>query len=198
MSDDRWYAATDDPEVVEFGQVRGLGVTGQGAPGGQLHAESTGAVFAVAGQLLGMAAASGAGFGMPMLEGRWWVEEPGSPFDVPREKWWWHLFMRVPDRVFAAAGPEVADRAVQAARQTFPAAARVNSVAFVEGSCVQAMHHGSYADEPRTLACMEELISARGLVYNGLHHEIYLSDTRETDPARMRTILRQPVASALS
>lgn len=32
-----------------------------------------------------------------------------------------------------------------------------------------------------------------GLVRAGLHHEVYLSDVRETDPARMRTILPQPV-----
>jgi hypothetical protein len=33
----------------------------------------------------------------------------------------------------------------------------------------------------------------RGLVANGLYHEIYLSDVRESDPAKMRNILRQPV-----
>ena len=27
---------------------------------------------------------------------------------------------------------------------------------------------------------------------NGLHHEIYLSDLTETDPAKMHTILRSP------
>ncbi len=32
-----------------------------------------------------------------------------------------------------------------------------------------------------------------GLVVNGLHHEVYLSDPAETDPEKMRTILRQPV-----
>lgn len=30
---------------------------------------------------------------------------------------------------------------------------------------------------------------------NGKHHEVYLSDARRTDPAKLRTILRQPVAS---
>lgn len=29
----------------------------------------------------------------------------------------------------------------------------------------------------------------------GRHHEIYLSDPRRTAPERLRTILRQPVAS---
>lgn len=32
-----------------------------------------------------------------------------------------------------------------------------------------------------------------GLTFNGAHHEIYLSDPRRTEPAKLRTILRQPV-----
>ncbi|MFI0729739.1 hypothetical protein ACH4S9_11995 [Streptomyces sp. NPDC021225] len=35
--------------------------------------------------------------------------------------------------------------------------------------------------------------SEQGLERAGTHHEIYLSDVRESDPAKMRTILRQPV-----
>ena len=35
-----------------------------------------------------------------------------------------------------------------------------------------------------------------GLVADGLHHEIYLSDPFGTEPAKMRTILRQPVRPA--
>jgi hypothetical protein len=30
----------------------------------------------------------------------------------------------------------------------------------------------------------------------GRHHEIYLSDARKVEPARLRTILRQPVCPA--
>jgi hypothetical protein len=29
--------------------------------------------------------------------------------------------------------------------------------------------------------------------YRGLHHEIYLGDPRRSDPAKLKTILRQPV-----
>ena len=32
-----------------------------------------------------------------------------------------------------------------------------------------------------------------GLTFNGLHHEVYLSDARRTAPERLRTVLRQPV-----
>ena len=84
---------------------------------------------------------------------------------------------------------------MEAARQAngLQTAARVQMVVFTEGRCVQAMHHGSYDQEPTTLARIDRFMQERGLVTNGLHHEIYLSDVRETDPAKMRTILRQPV-----
>jgi len=31
------------------------------------------------------------------------------------------------------------------------------------------------------------------LTFNGLHHEIYLSDPRRTAPSKLKAILRQPV-----
>ena len=64
-----------------------------------------------------------------------------------------------------------------------------------EGLCVQTLHIGSYDDETRALAEMhEEYIPNAGLTMTGKHHEIYLSDARRVEPAKLRTILRQPVA----
>jgi hypothetical protein len=34
---------------------------------------------------------------------------------------------------------------------------------------------------------------AHGLTFNGKHHEIYLGDPRRTAPAKLKTVLRQPV-----
>ena len=66
-----------------------------------------------------------------------------------------------------------------------------------EGRCVQALHVGSYDDEAGLLRSMhEEFIPERGLAPAGKHHEIYLSDPGRTEPAALRTILRQPVAVA--
>ncbi|GAB2450685.1 hypothetical protein GCM10027187_18050 [Streptosporangium sandarakinum] len=265
-----WYSAADDPEVVEFGPVRALSITGQGEPGGAVYGTSVGALYAVAGELIGVAARHGWMFELPCLEGRWWVEDERPPFDVPREEWWWHLFLRLPDAAGVAGNGPVSggendamggsageavngptggavngpvdmtsdgpaggavngpvdmtsdgpaggavngpvdmtwdgpvgaawddawvDEAREAARH--PAAARVQLVTFTEGLCVQALHRGPYAEEPKTLARMEAHIRDAGFVPNGLHHEIYLSDVRETDPEKMRTILRQPVRSA--
>jgi hypothetical protein len=179
-----WYAASDTPELVEFGTVRGLGVTGVGEPGSAEHMAGIQALYAVAASLVVGA--------LPALEGRWWVEDDRPPLTVPRNQWRWHLFVRLPDVV----PPKHVDDARQATGLN--SAARVQLVTFTEGRCVQVLHHGSYDDEPKTLARMDRFMAEWDLVNNGLHHEIYLSDVTETDPTKMRTILRQPVRPARS
>ena len=65
---------------------------------------------------------------------------------------------------------------------------------YSEGLSLQILHVGSYDDEGPVLARLHgEVMPDRGLTFNGLHHEIYLSDPRRTEPARLKTILRQPV-----
>jgi hypothetical protein len=41
---------------------------------------------------------------------------------------------------------------------------------------------------------MHRFIADAGCRLAGKHHEIYLSDTRKADPAKWKTILRQPMA----
>ncbi|MGH3244531.1 MAG: GyrI-like domain-containing protein [Spirillospora sp.] len=173
-----WYEASEEPELVEHESVSGLAVTGRGEPGGVAYGESVGALYAVTGAL-----------GAPMvpLEGRWWVEDERSPFDVPRDQWWWHLFLRLLDDTKSV------DQAREEVRSKVPAAGRVQHVTYADGRCLQILHHGAYADEPASLDRMYALMKDERLEPNGLHHEIYLSDPSETDPEKMRTILRQPV-----
>jgi hypothetical protein len=128
-----WYEAAEKPEIAEFGPVSGLAVTGRGEPGGAAYGASVGALYAVMGAL-----------GAPMvpLEGRWWVEDERSPFAVPREDWWWHLFLRLPDEIDTIEG------AVAEVRPGVSAAARVQRVTFTEGRCVQMLHRGPSAEGP--------------------------------------------------
>ena len=56
------------------------------------------------------------------------------------------------------------------------------------------LHVGPDDDEGPTLARLhDEIMPAKGLTFAGRHHEIYLSDPRKTAPAKLKTILRQPV-----
>ena len=63
-----------------------------------------------------------------------------------------------------------------------------------EGFCVQVIHVGSYADEPRTLETMRAFLADRGYVREGKYHEIHPRDPRRAGPENRRTILRHPAA----
>lgn len=54
----------------------------------------------------------------------------------------------------------------------------------------------SFDDEAGVLERLHEFIPDAGLQMTGKHHEIYLSDFRKVESARLRTILRQPVLPA--
>ncbi|RCG20107.1 hypothetical protein DQ384_37760 [Sphaerisporangium album] len=183
-----WYTAADVPEAAFHGTARGLGVTGQGEPGGAVFTERLKALYAVAGTLIGMAG----GLPMPVLEGRWWVQDLRPHQEVPRDEWYWHLFLKLPGTV----EPALADQAREAARGSAAGVEQVQLVTFTEGRCVQMTHHGSFADEHRSLTRMAAFMAEHGLVPSGLHHEIYLTGLGDGDPEGLRTILRQPVRPA--
>ena len=69
-----------------------------------------------------------------------------------------------------------------------------------EGLCVQCLHLGPYDAEPQTAAKMHDFMRRQGYALDitdtRYHHEIYLSDPRKCDPARLKTVLRHPVRPA--
>ncbi|MDF1477770.1 GyrI-like domain-containing protein [Leifsonia sp. H3M29-4] len=129
---------------------------------------------------------------VPPLEGLWWSPDM-STFTSARNKsrWNWTLMLMVPEwitrEMFDAAATLKAD----------PMAVNpVRLESLDEGRCVQTLHIGSFDDETSILATMhEEFIPKAGLGMAGKHHEIYFSDFRKVAPAKLRTILRQPVTT---
>ncbi|GAB3600839.1 GyrI-like domain-containing protein [Microbacterium tumbae] len=129
------------------------------------------------------------------LEGLWWAEDHAS-FTSARDKaaWQWTLMILQPAWITTA----MFEDAVAKASGKNPAG-RFHEVRFEplsEGLCVQTLHVGSFDDEAPVLAAMhDDFLPRNGLRMTGRHHEIYFSDPRRGDPARRRTLLRQPVAS---
>lgn len=125
------------------------------------------------------------------LEGLWSAEDMGTYVTREKGAWDWTLMIVQPDWVTA----ELAATAVEKATTTKALAARerVRFAEYAEGRAVQTLHVGSYDDEGPIIARMHEFIGHEGLAPSGRHHEIYLSDARKVEPARLKTILRQPV-----
>lgn len=59
------------------------------------------------------------------------------------------------------------------------------------------MHHGSYDDEPATIAKMHQFIAKNDLELDfsdqHRHHEIYLLNPQRTKLENLKTIIRLPV-----
>jgi hypothetical protein len=124
------------------------------------------------------------------LEGLWWTGTKSFDFDSKRP-WNYRLMILVPDHIDAAMF-RAARRQLEEKRPN-PALARVRLALFQEGLCMQVMHVGPYADEPKTVARMLEFAKDHGYALRGKHHEIYLGDPRRTAPGRLKTVLRLPV-----
>lgn len=186
-----YYSAKPTPSVVSFGPLNYLSITGRGEPEGAVYKAALGGLYSVAYGIKKKYKAVGNDFTVPKLEGIWWVDESESlpPLEVPRDRWNWRLMVQLP----AFVTPEDVEEAKLAASKRTEAAYRVSFATLDEGACVHILHVGPYSSEPETLEKLDGFIEREGLQRNGLHHEIYLSDSRRSAPERLRTILRQPV-----
>lgn len=129
------------------------------------------------------------------LEGLWSAEDLRVFRSREKSAWDWTMMIVQPDWIT----PELVDEALAARKKQLPALDLIRFEHYAEGRSVQILHVGSYDDEGPTLARLhDEYLPANGLTPTGRHHEIYLSDPRKTEPAKLRTILRQPVTAASS
>jgi hypothetical protein len=186
------YAAPKKPMLVEIGPASYLAIGGKGEPGGPAFQEKIGGLYAVAYTIKMTSKFAGRDYTVCKLECLWWAGRKGCEFEtVPKEQWNWKLMIRTPD--FISDGQ--VHKAIEVLREKGKAAEakNVKLEALDEGKCVQMLHVGPYEHVGQTITKMMEFSRANGLVPNGRHHEIYLSDPRRVEPARLRTILRQPV-----
>ncbi len=126
------------------------------------------------------------------LEGLWSAEDPVVFTARDKAAWDWTMMISQPSWIMA----DLVDEATTTAqKKDLPALGRVRFEPYSEGLAVQILHVGSYDSEAPVLARLHETyLPTHDLAFNGSHHEVYLSDPRRTEPAKLRTVLRQPVA----
>jgi len=134
---------------------------------------------------------------VPPPEGLWWCEDGVFSF-TERANWCWTSMIRQPEFVTEEVFLRAKEECIRKKPESDFSGTRLTS--FTEGLCVQALHIGSYASEPKTIAQMQEFMSQQGLRDETgaakKHHEIYLSDPRKTSLDKLKTVLRHPVAKA--
>ena len=188
-----YYAPKNtDWAIVEVPPMHYLGIDGAGDPNtAKSYPEAVEALYSVAYTL--KFALKERPFTVGPLEGLWWADDPTTFVTREKAAWSWTMLISQPPWLTEA---DVAS-AVQAAlaKKKRPAIERVRSLSLSEGPSAQLLHIGSYDDEgPRLAQLHNEFFVQHGLDFNGLHHEIYLSDPRRTPPEKLKTILRQPVS----
>ena len=132
---------------------------------------------------------------VPPLEGFWWQNKSGNEMDYTRKQDMHFISaIRLPDFVAKEDFDWAVKTATEKKKRDF---SKVEFLTYNEGLCVQCMHIGTYDSEPETVAAMHEFAIQNDyqidMSAERLHHEIYLSDPRKSNPEKMKTVVRHPI-----
>lgn len=194
-----YFTAKQKPELVTIQPAQFISICGKGDPDHKPFSEKIEALYSTAYTIKFAFKEKGMDFVVCKLEGLWWFDEKlftgksmvETATSVPRNEWQYRLLIRMPDYV-TRKDLELATRSVLE-KKGLLLALDVEYFEMNEGTCVQMLHVGPFSTEPKSLQIMDQFIREHALAQNGLHHEIYLSDFRKTEPHKLRTILREPV-----
>ena len=131
---------------------------------------------------------------VPPLEGFWWQDGIDGVDYSNKDLFNWISIIRLPDFVTKNDFNWAKELATKKKKID---CSKAEFLTIKEGLCVQIMHHGSYDDEPITVAVMDKYLEDNGYENDfsdtRLHHEIYLSDARKVAPDKLKTVIRHPI-----
>lgn len=183
-----------DFSIVDVPPMRYLMIDGSGNPNvSKEYKEAIETLYAVSYTLkFASKKELGKDYAVPPLEGLWWADDMSLFAKGSKDKWRWTMMIMQPEWIT----PAMIAKAIETVRvkKPVPALSLLREEVLKEGRSAQIMHLGSYDDEVPVLARLHnEYLPQNGLVFNGKHHEIYISDPRKTAPNKLKTVLRQPV-----
>ena len=189
------YSAKRTPAVVDVPARPFLMIDGAGDPNtSQEYVDALQALYPLAyGLRAAVKAATGDAYTVMPLEGLWWTEDMAEFDPADKSNWRWTAMICLPELVTPAMADDVMPDVT--ARKKLAAGTKARVETYEEGAAAQILHVGPYAEEAPTIAELHRHIAAMGGSLVGKHHEIYLSDPRKVDAAKLRTIIRQPFAA---
>jgi hypothetical protein len=179
--------------LIDVPEQQFLAIDGRGNPNtADTYASAVEAVYAVAYTIkFASKRDGGRDFVVAPLEGLWWSDNPANFTNRAKDTWQWTMLISQPDWITKDMVEDA--KAAALTKKKLPAMANIRHHTLHEGLCAQALHIGSYDDEGPLIATLhDEYLPAQNLRESGLHHEVYLGDPRRTDPAKLKTVLRQP------
>lgn len=182
------------PVVVEVPKMNFIMVDGKGDPNtSQEYIDAVEALYPVAYTIKFASKLGGNDFSVMPLEGLWWTKDMKDFNTEDKSNWLWTVMIMQPDVVSI----DLYNQAVQQVKQKKSPKSldKVRFESFEEGRAAQVLYVGPYSGEGPTIQALHQFISDQGGSLQATskhHHEIYLGDPRRTDPAKLKTIIRQP------
>lgn len=189
------YSAHEVPELVEVPSLSYLVVDGHGDPNcSKPFRQAVDALMATSyGVQARVKRQDGLEYEVMPLEGLWWIPYARVWDFADKSDWDWTLMVMQPPPVTAEMALECIAEAGRRRKRLAEVIERIRFETYEEGRAAQVLHKGPYAKERSTLERLYEFIRLNGYLPTGKHHEIYLTEAAATPPARMRTVVRQPV-----
>lgn len=192
------YLPKTIPELITIPNQKFFMLKGKGNPNSDSFAEKIGVLYSLAYAIRMMPKQGYIPDGyfeytVYPLEGLWDLTEEGRNSEIlNKNELLYTVMIRQPDFVT----PSVAEKAFEIVRKKKPHLL-LDEVTFEmleDGLSVQMLHLGSYDNEPQSFKLMNEFITNHNLEKRALvHREIYLSDAREVQPEKLKTVLRYMV-----
>lgn len=192
----QFYAAkVGKPVVVQVPKMNFIMIDGKGDPNtSQEYTDAIETLYPIAYTIkFTSKIKQGEDFSIMPLEGLWWTENMADFSTKDKSNWLWTVMIMQP----AVITEDIYNQAVEQVRKKKSPKSlnKLRFASYEEGRAAQVMYVGSYADEGPTIQHLHAFIQEQGGKLEAStkhHHEIYLGDPRRTDPAKLKTIIRQP------
>ena len=189
------YLPKEKPELITVPKQKFFMISGKGNPNNEGFSERVGVLYslAYAVRMMPRQGCTPEGYfeyTVYPLEGVWDLTEKGRKRNsLDKDELLYTIMIRQPDFVTEEAAERAFEHVLK--KKSHPLLEDVIFGAAEDGLAVQILHKGPYDDEPRSFEKMIEFINKNDLEITTLkHREIYLSDVRKTEPAKLKTVLR--------
>ena len=194
------YMPRNKPETVIIPPMKFFMLDGRGNPNNAEFAEAVGVLYSLSYgvKMMPKKGTTPEGYfeySVFPLEGVWDLAEKARGLDrLDKDSLIYTIMIRQPDFVTDELAQSILE--VTKKKKPHPLLEKVKFDIIEEGKSVQMLHLGSYDNEPKSFAEMEQYCKENNLRRTRkTHREIYISDARKTDVDKLKTVLRFKVES---
>jgi hypothetical protein len=187
------YLPKSKPGIIEVPAIRFAMLSGQGDPNGEGFTRRTEALYSFSYAVKMSYKSKDVPEGyydytVFPLEGVWDLVDKAKPL-TDKSNYAYTIMIRQPDFLTDELVKRFITETIKKKPNECLDQIRFEEVS--EGTCCQMLHMGSYDDEPQSFKQMADFCEEEGYERLGLtHREIYLSDPRRTEVAKLKTVLR--------